>query len=921
MSSNNTLRHPDPAIHSRLWSIRTFFLLITAGGTVIMASLLLWAAVNIMNSIIYEFGTEILAEKLSSLVQPVNLRYATLERIGLEDSLVHRQEIKEQALQDFTRFRYKESGEIFVIGRDGSILLSREFKTPEDSGFAAFYAQFHPGRGVMRYRSGTTEKLAIFQYYKPWDSFIGLTIEQGELYALKNLFVKVALMLLTAVLLSTILFTSIVQRLIITPLVRLTSFATRVSNGNFDCSLPGNYIFELGILKTDILQMVSTLRRKINQTTTQLEQIRERERRLDIALTALQESEEKYRTIYNAPSEAIMIIAPEDGRILDANMATRRMFGYTNKEIQARAFTDLSPGEPPYTHEEAALRLQAALEQGPQIFEWLARDNSGDFFWVEISLQETAIEGQRLLIGVIRNVHTRKMAEQELASEKNRLSVTLRSIGDGVITTDVRGRIVLMNSVAENLTGWRQFEAAGRLFPKVFRIVHQDTGKPCDNPVQQILDTGQVIEPAEDIILVARDGTRKNIADRGAPINDQDNRTIGAVIVFRDITEEKKMEEELLKVKKLESVGILAGGIAHDFNNILVAILGNVSLARQKLADRDMADSLLQNVEKATLRAKDLTAQLLTFSRGGEPVMETASLDALIRDSAEFILRGSKVKVIFDVPADLWLVQIDPGQISQVIQNIVLNARQAMHEEGLIEITCRNCENCADGREPAEEKCVEVIIADNGSGIPEEALPQIFDPYFTTRDSGSGLGLSICHSIIKKHGARISVDSVPGSGTTFILQLPTGVGKLKTAPPPGKTLEKAPAGKARILVMDDDPMIVELAKQMLEHLGHNVVTSPEGEKALALYVRAMEENTPFDIVIMDLTIPGGMGGKKAIQKLLQIDPEARAIVSSGYSHDPVMADYRDYGFKSVIVKPYQVEDLAKAVQQTLQSDQ
>jgi PAS domain S-box-containing protein len=874
-----------------------------------------------MNSIIYEFGTEILTEKLSSQVQPVNMRYATLKRIGLEDSQVHRQEIKEQALQDFARFRYKESGEIFVIGRDGSILLSREFKTPEDSGFAAFYAQFYPGQGVMQYTSGTTLKLAVFQYYKPWDSFIGLTIEQGELYALKNLFIKVALMLLAAVLLSTILFTSIVQRLIITPLVRLTSFATQVSKGNFDCSLPGNYILELGILKTDILQMVATLRRKMNQTTAQLELIRERETRLDNALTALQESEQRYRTIYNTPSEAIFIINPEDGRILDANMATRRMFGYTNKEIQTLAFTDLSSGEPPYTQQEAGRRMQAALEKGPQIFEWLAQDSSGDFFWVEISLQETEIEGQRLLIGVIRNVHTRKMAEQELASEKERLSVTLRSIGDGVITTDTRGRIVLMNSVAEKLTGWRQFEAAGRSFPDVFHIIHQDTGEVSENPVKKILYSGKIIEPAEDIILIARDGSRKNIADRGAPINDQHSRTIGAVIVFRDITEEKKMEEELLKVKKLESVGILAGGIAHDFNNILVAILGNVSLARQRLEDRNMADSLLQNVEKATLRAKDLTSQLLTFSRGGEPVMETASLDGLIRDSAEFVLRGSNVKVTFDIPADVWLVTIDPGQISQVIQNIVLNAKQAMHEEGLIEITCRNCENCADGRELPGGKCVKIIITDNGNGIPEEVLPQIFDPYFTTRDSGSGLGLSICHSIIKKHGARISVDSTQGSGTTFTIQLPISSDRQKIVSSPEKAQNRAFSGKARILVMDDDPMIVELAKQMLEHLGHDVVTSPEGKKALALYARAMEENTPFDIVIMDLTIPGGMGGKKAIQKLLQIDPEARAIVSSGYSHDPVMADYRDYGFKSVIVKPYQVEDLAKAVQETLQSNQ
>ncbi len=887
------------------------------GGTLIMGSLLLWAALNIMDSIIYEFGTEILAEKLSALIHPVDLRYATLERIGLDDSQIHHQEIKEEALKDFAQFRYKKSGEVFVIGRDRTIKLSSDFDTPANKGFADFYDQLSLEKGVIEYLPETSPKLAVFLFYEPWKSYVGITIQQEELHTLKSVFIRISLLVLAAVLLLTLLLTSIIQRIIISPLVRLAYFASRISKGNYDSSLTGNYILELGILKTDMLQMVSTLRQKINQTATQLEMIKEREVRLDNALTALKESEEKYRNIYNAPGEAIFILNPGDGRILDANKATLRMFGYKSEELQTLTFSKLSSGESPYTPQEADHRVQAALEKGSLFFEWLAQKSNGEYFWVEISLQLTDIGGLQQIIGVVRNVHTRKMAEHELASEKERLSVTLRSIGDGVITTDIRGRIILMNKVAEKLTGWRQFEAVGRVFSDVFQIIHQETGEHCENPASKILSSGQMIELAEDTILIAKDGTRKNIADSGAPITGQNGQTIGTVIVFRDITEERRMEEELFKIKKLESVGVLAGGIAHDFNNILVAILGNVSLARQRLDDRELADSLLQNTEKAALRAKDLTSQLLTFSRGGEPVLETASLNSLIRESAEFILRGSNIKLTFDIPIDLWLVKIDSGQISQVVQNIVLNARQEISEEGQIAITCRNCENCESGSETLNKRCVRVVISDSGNGIPEEVLPQIFDPYFSTKDDGSGLGLSICHSIIKKHGAMISVESTPDEGTTFTIQLPVSE-QQEPELHPAKPEGKKDTTKARIMVMDDDPMIVELSKQMLEHLGHEVVTTGDGEQTLELYAKAQEENIPFDIVIMDLTIPGGMGGKKTIKKLLRIDPDARAIVSSGYSNDPVMAEYRDYGFRSVIVKPYQLEDLAKAVQDTLQ---
>jgi len=769
----------------------------------------------------------------------------------------------------------------------------------------------------MQYRSGTINKLAVFRYYQPWASYIGISIQRNELFALEKRFVRISLLLLTAFLLSLVLFTGVTQRVIITPLIRLSHFANRIRKGNYDASLDGKYILELGDLKNDMQQMASTLRWEMNQINSQLHLLKEREANLDSALAALKKSERKYRTIYDAPTDAIFILDPETGRILDANKAMLMMFGYKKDEVVNLTFARLSSGEPPFTQQEANKRIARASKKGWQFFEWLAKKSNGEFFWVEISLRRTDIEDQKQIIAIVRNVHIRKMAEQGLASEKEQLAITLRSIGDGVITTDVNCRIILMNRMAQKLTGWRQEEVAGRIISDVFRLFHQETGEPAENPAATIVSSGLIVEPTEEIILEARNGSRKNIMISGAPINDMNSVRTGAVIVFRDITEKKKLEEELFRINKLESVGVLAGGIAHDFNNILTAILGNISLAKQHPKDQDMTVSLLDKTEQAALRAKGLTSQLLTFSHGGKPLLQTASLGPLIRESTGYAMQGSDIEVRYDIPDDLWPVEIDPDQMNQVIQNLVLNARQAMQDKGSLEIVCRNIDHSIFGPESLPRQCIRITLQDNGCGIPAEMLPKIFDPYYTTKPDGNGLGLAICHSILKKHNAHISVQSVPGSGTTFIIQLPVSL-KQKThqASPEQKHMETAPQ-KARILIMDDDKMIIDLSRQILEHLGYEVVTSEDGKTALEYYQQAMNENNPFDIVIMDLTIPGGMGGKEAVRELLRIDPDARAIVSSGYSHDPVMAEYGKYGFKAVIVKPYQVEDLKNVVLETL----
>ena len=520
----------------------------------------------------------------------------------------------------------------------------------------------------------------------------------------------------------------------------------------------------------------------------------------------------------------------------------------------------------------------------------------------------------------IHDITVRKLAQEALAGEKERLSVTLRSIGDGVVTTDTAGNIVLLNKVAEMMTGWSQAEAAGKHLDEVFVIISEKNRQKTENPVQLVLATGCICELDHHTVLVSRDGKERIIADSAAPIRDKESGIVGAVLVFRDITEKRKMEEELLKAQKLESVGILAGGIAHDFNNLLTAILGNISLAKMYAGEGDKIYQKLSEAEKASLRARDLTQQLLTFSRGGAPVKKTSSIADIIRDSAAFSLCGSKVTCGYSIPADLWLVDVDEGQISQVINNIILNADQAMPSGGVIEVACRNVQVKASDNLPLREGCyILVTIADQGGGIPEEALPRIFDPYFTTKECGKGLGLSTVYSIVQHHDGHISVSSQPGIGTTFSVYLPASIGteELSSGQEPVNEPSEARCVKGRILVMDDEENIRDVVAEMLDFIGYEVTLSRDGKEAVSLYTQALKSNRPFAAVLMDLTIPGGMGGGETMRILREMHPEVKGIVSSGYSNDPILSDYESFGFQGIITKPYKLEELRKVLERVI----
>lgn len=519
------------------------------------------------------------------------------------------------------------------------------------------------------------------------------------------------------------------------------------------------------------------------------------------------------------------------------------------------------------------------------------------------------------ILGVTRDIVERKRAEEALNDEKERLSVTLQSIGDGVITTDRTGRITLINRIASKLTGWTESEALGMPLDNVFSIIDNRTRQLCENVVERFADRKKIGDFGDDTVLVSRDKTEYIIADSGAPIFDAERSIIGLVLVFRDITENKMMENEILKIAKLESLALLAGGIAHDFNNFLTGIIGNLSLAKLDVDRADTIAQRLEEMETAALRAKALTEQLLTFSKGGDPIKKPMHLMNVVKDSALFALRGSNVRCDFSFQNELFPSKVDEGQLSQVTHNLILNAIQAMPDGGLIHLRGENIHLFPHNELSLEEgDYVKLIFQDEGVGIKKQHITQVFDPYFTTKQKGSGLGLAVAYAVIEKHNGRITIDSELGVGTTCSVYLPAIHDVIAKVEDIGEELQ---SGDGTILVMDDEDFIREVASLMLKKLGFTVSLAQDGEEALQLYKQALESGRSFSVVILDLTIPGGMGGKETINKLLEIDKNAKVIVSSGYSNDPVMSNYSHYGFRMAVKKPYRIQEMSNAIQAVL----
>ncbi|MBN2126510.1 MAG: GAF domain-containing protein [Deltaproteobacteria bacterium] len=532
-----------------------------------------------------------------------------------------------------------------------------------------------------------------------------------------------------------------------------------------------------------------------------------------------------------------------------------------------------------------------------------------------IKLEERTLELGTANDRLQKEILERRRVEEALQQSQRQWETTFDAMSDWVTLIDLERNVMRSNRIGEILLGIPPREMIGR---KCCELLHgtKETIPTC--PLQRMLESRR--RESLELHLPEQDRWVLITVD---PVSDEGREIVGAVHIVRDMTEGKKVEEELIKTQKLESIGTLAGGIAHDFNNILTAIMGNISLAQMYVNPTDSLYRQLKEAEKATLRAKDLTHQFLTFSKGGEPIKRVDSIARVVRESTELALTGSNVKCAFELPEDLWPVEFDEDQIKQVVNSVITNARESMPEGGLVSLTV---ENRRVGQEadlpPGPGNYVAISIRDRGAGIPEAHLPQIFDPYFSTKERGArkgmGLGLTTAFSIVQKHGGHIQVESEAGQGTLVRIYLPT----TEKGAPPGLDQEiPLRTGRGTILIMDDEEIVRDVAGSMLAHLGYDVAFAEDGNQALDIYMRAQKEGRGFDAVILDLTIPGGLGGEATVKKLLQLDPRVKAIATSGYSHDPVMTNYWEFGFKEVVAKPYQLQRLAEILRRVIRPDE
>ncbi len=595
----------------------------------------------------------------------------------------------------------------------------------------------------------------------------------------------------------------------------------------------------------------------------------------------------------------MLLIDPLDGRIVDANPSALRFYGYTHQEICGLSILDINqrPRE-----EIADLILKASREDGGH-FVFPHRLASGEVRTVEVTAGPVDVGDRRYLLSIIHDISDRVSAERALRESEEKFSRAFHGSPDSInINRYTDGVYVEINEGFTRITGYTEADVLGR------------SSTPAD--------LGIWVDQADRDRMVAA------LAERGeADIEARFRRKDGSILlgamsarvieidgvkcvlsITRDITERRKMEEALLTSEKLKSISLLAGGIAHDFNNLLAGILGNITLAR--LEAGGSAEETLQSAERATLRARDLTQQLLTFARGGAPLKRLADVGALVREAAAFAGHGSSCSCEFDIPDDVWPAEVDAGQVGQVVQNIVINAVQAMPGGGRILVSVRNEHLGANVAALPPGPYLRVSITDQGPGIPAEQRQRIFDPYFTTKQSGNGLGLATSYSILRNHGGHLGFTTEEGAGTTFWFLLPAQPERAAPRQEPDRV--EAPASGWRVLVMDDQETVRVMVERMLRVLGFTTQGAAHGEEAVALFRAARDAGTPFQLAILDLTVVGGMGGRETLAALREIDPSLRIIVSSGYSDDPILSDFRRYGAGGVLPKPYRLEEL-KAV--------
>ncbi|HTG00846.1 MAG TPA: PAS domain S-box protein [Nitrospirota bacterium] len=626
------------------------------------------------------------------------------------------------------------------------------------------------------------------------------------------------------------------------------------------------------------------------------------------AEAALRESEERFRHMFENFQVVALVIDPVEDRILDANAAAAEFYGWSRNELRSKKISEITVTGP-----DAVQKKREPPVTGQRSYSVTRQSRAdGSIRDVEVYSGPILTGGRPVLYSIVHDITDRKHAEEKIRSSEKFVRNILDTVDEGFIVVDRDFRILIANRAYGGQIGLSSDDVIGR---HCYEVSHK-TNRPCFEEGEECAVRNAVAEGAPSVALhkhTDAGGQFLFVETKAFPIKDDTGRVTSVIETLTNITEKHLLEEERVKTQKLEAIGTLAGGIAHDFNNLLQGIFGYISLARLKRDDREKSLDALEEAEKALHLSVRLTKQLLTFSKGGRPEKKKISLKPVIENAAKFALSGSRAACRIAI-GELRPVEADEGQIGQVIQNMVLNADQAMPEGGLVEITAKNI-HAPDDAVPQVLKpgdYVEIAVRDTGIGISDQYLMKIFDPYFTTKEKGSGLGLATSYSIINNHGGHIDVQSVVDKGTTFFIYLPAAEADGEKGPdasPPSAPTMRA----GRILVMDDDQVVRTIAGELIKALGHEVDFAVHGEDAVEKYRRAKQSGAPFDVVILDLTIRGGMGGAQAVRELLKIDPAVKAVVSSGYSGDAIISTHADHGFRACLRKPYNVDQLREVL--------
>ena len=629
-------------------------------------------------------------------------------------------------------------------------------------------------------------------------------------------------------------------------------------------------------------------------------------------ITGLKRAEEAKGRLLNAVSAATEGIAITDDkdRFIYVNEAHARIYDCLPDDLIGKTWRDtVTPELEPLIERDLSKTLHNRAV-GIWSGECPAIRKNGTILPVEITATSRWDETGSYLghICIVRDISERKRAEEVLISKEQFIRNILDTVDEGFIVVDRDLRILTANKAYCSQVGEPCDSVIGR---HCYKISHR-SDQPCyemgeECAVRQVFHTG------EPHVTLHKHSDAKGsilyVETKAFPIKDSTGIVTSVIETVNNITERHLLEEEQLKTQKLEAIGLLAGGIAHDFNNLLQGVFGYISMAKRIHDQKQKSIEMLEQAEKALHMSVNLTSQLLTFSKGGKPLTKRIVLRPVIENSVKFALSGSGVDYRIKVDKELWTVEADEGQLGQVIQNLVLNAEQAMPMSGTITIEAKNVSSHQKGLPKLlkQGNYVEISIMDSGIGIPEQYLPKIFDPYFTTKDKGSGLGLATSYSVIKNHGGSIRVKSKLGEGTTFFVYLPA-VESVKTPAVPVSE-DVTALRKGRILLMDDEDIVKDIAGIMIRSLGHEVEMAEDGAETIAKFRESMKTDRQFDIVILDLTIRGGMGGEETIKELLQIDPDLKAIVSSGYTESSAISEYMTIGFKACLTKPYDIDSL------------